>query len=239
MTRREPTLVMETCIEACVMTVATGPIAPTAPTALDHARRDRVAFLDVPERCYLAVDGCERPGGQTFQNAIATLYPIAYTLHFALRRAGVRAPIGMLEGLFWLAPEDIMDEELATEETERAGSWSWRLLIPIPEAATEEDVERAVREAAERKTLPAFSRFHVLRWEEGPCAQLLHVGAYSAEGGTIARLTAAIAAVGLEPHGPHHEIWLNNPAQAGEDKARTIIRLAVRPRAGATTEGRP
>jgi hypothetical protein len=221
------------------MTVATAPIAPTAPAALDHARRDRVAFLDVPERCYLAVDGCERPGGQSFQNAIATLYPIAYTLHFDLRRAGVRAPIGMLEGLFWLTPEDVMDEERPSATTERSGSWSWRLLIPIPETATEEDVERAVREAAERKTLPAFSRFHVLRWEEGPCAQLLHVGPYAAERETMARLTDAIAAAGLEPHGPHHEIYLNNPSQVGEEKARTIIRLAVRPRVAASTEGRP
>jgi hypothetical protein len=229
---------MDTRIEGSVMTVVTAPIGPAAPAALDHARRDRVTFLTVPERCYLAVDGCERPGGQTFQNAIATLYPIAYTLHFALRRAGVPAPIGMLEGLFWLAPEDVMDEEPVAPNTERTGSWSWRLLIPIPEPATEEDVERAVRDAAERKTLPALSRFHVLRWEEGPSAQLLHVGPYSAERRTIARLTEAIAAAGLEPHGPHHEIWLNNPSQMGEDKARTIIRLAVRPRA-ASIEGRP
>lgn len=221
------------------MTVATAPRARTAPAALGHARRDRIEFVEVPERCYLAVDGCERPGGQTYQNAIGTLYPIAYTLHFRLKRAGIQAPIGMLEGLYYLTPQDVMDEDRPTDEWDGSGSWSWRLLIPVPEVASEEDVEAAVREAAARKTLPAVSRFHIVRWQEGPSAQLLHVGSYAAEGPTTAKLLAAIAAAGLEPHGPHHEIYLNNPSQVGEDKARTIIRMAVRPRAAAESEGRP
>ena len=220
------------------MTVATTPVPKSPPAALVHARRNRVEFVTVPERAYLAVDGCERPGGQTYQNAIATLYPIAYALHFRLKRAGVKAPVGTLEGLYWLTPDDVMDEHRAREASERSHSWSWRLLIPVPEVATEEDVECAVREAAGRRTLPALSRFHVVRWTEGPSAQILHVGRYAAEGPTMAKLAAAIVDGGFEPNGPHHEIYLNNPSQVGEDRARTIIRQAVRPDLSATQEGR-
>ena len=53
---------------------------------LARARRDRVRFVEVPERRFLAVDGCERPGGQTFQNAIMTLYPIAHAPIFCRGR---------------------------------------------------------------------------------------------------------------------------------------------------------
>jgi hypothetical protein len=100
-------------------------------------------------------------------------------------------------------------------------------------------VECAVREAAGRRTLPALSRFHVVRWTEGPSAQILHVGRYAAEGPTTAKLAAAISDGGFEPNCPHHEIYLNNPSQVGEDKARTIIRQAVRPGPATTQEGRP
>lgn len=207
------------------MTVA---IAPAAERRRLDAPRDLVALVDVPKRRYLAVDGFERPGGQTFQNGIATLYPIAYALHFLLRKSDANVPVGTLEALYWTTPGDGKHEG----ETDTAGhdAWSWRLLIPVPEVATEEDVERAIRDAANRRTLPALSRLHVVQWHEGRCAQLLHVGPYAAEPETVARLHEAIGRAGLVPCGPHHEIYLNDPNQVGMAKAKTMLRLAVRPR---------
>ena len=64
-------------------------------------------------------------------------------------------------------------------------------------------------------------------WAEGPSAQILHVGPYGDEGPTIQKLHGAIAAAGLRPHGPHHEIYLNDPHRVGEDRARTVLRQPV------------
>src|SRR5690348_8208917 len=58
----------------------------------------RVRFLGVPKRRYLMVEGTARPAEQGFRDAIGTLYPVAYTLHFALKKRGVDAPVGALEG---------------------------------------------------------------------------------------------------------------------------------------------
>jgi hypothetical protein len=91
------------------------------------------------------------------------------------------------------------------------------------------DVETAIHEATQRRTLPALERLHVVRWEEGPAAQITHVGPYSAETPTIRRLHEAIVEAGYEPHGQHHEIYLNNPRDVGEAKARTLVRRPVRP----------
>jgi hypothetical protein len=116
--------------------------------------------------------------------------------------------------------------------------WTWRLLMPVPDAASEEDVERAIREAAESRKLPAMNRLCVVRWEEGASAQMLHVGPYAAEPETIARLQEAIAREGMEMVGPHHEIYLNDPHRVGEARAKTILRFGVRPFAGAEQKGR-
>jgi hypothetical protein len=90
------------------------------------------------------------------------------------------------------------------------------------------EVETAIHDASQRRALPALDRLHVVRWEEGPAAQLVHVGPYSAETPSIRRLHAAIVAAGYEPHGQHHEIYLNDPGQVGEGKARTLVRRPVR-----------
>src|SRR3990172_13370369 len=68
------------------------------------ARVDRVRFVDVPERRYLMIDGTDAPGSPSYTDAIGALYPVAYTLHFALKRRGIAAPIGTLEGLYTLDP---------------------------------------------------------------------------------------------------------------------------------------
>ena len=54
----------------------------------------------------------------------------------------------------------------------------------------------AIHEASERRPLPALDRLHVVRWEEGPAAQILHIGPYSEETPTIRRLHAAIVEAG-------------------------------------------
>jgi hypothetical protein len=194
------------------MTVAAAP--RTVPETI-RAREDRVEFVEIPRRTYLAVDGCERPGGQTFQNAIATLYPVAYALHFRLKESGVKAPIGALEGVFWIASGQVS---------------RWQLRLAVPDAASESDVEQAIRDAASRRTLPAFIRLHVLCEKPCTCAQLLHVGPYGAETESIARLRDGIEKAGFEPIGPHHEIYLNDPRQVGEAHAKTTLRIGIRRR---------
>jgi hypothetical protein len=195
---------------------------------LARAPSDRVRFVHVPERSYLAIDGTEPPGGPFYRSAIETLYPVAYALHFALRRRGVKARVGMLEGLYWLTPEELLDGEEPGRRAEDGYHWRWQLLLAVPEDASEVEIETAIHEATQRHTLPALDRLHVVRWEEGPAAQILHVGPYAAETPTIRRLHAAIVEAGYQPHGQHHEIYLNNPQDAGETGARTVVRRPVR-----------
>ena len=59
---------------------------------------------------------------------------------------------------------------------------------------------------------------------EGLCAQVLHVGPFSAEGPVIEALHAFIAEQGGRLVGKHHEIYLSDPRRTAPERIRTIIR---------------
>ena len=193
------------------------------------AKADQVRFLEVLDTRFFIVEGTGQAGGPEFTGAFGALYPVAYTVHFALKRRGVQAPIGALEGLFWIGePGPITADQLAATPDPSIG-WTWRLMLPVPEEASAEEIEAAIAEVARKKAPPALDRLVVEPLVEGLCAQILHVGPYATEPGTIRRLHDAIAAAGLAPRGCHHEIYLSDPGRTDPGRIRTIIRQPVQP----------
>jgi hypothetical protein len=190
------------------------------------AKPDRVRVVVIPERRYLMIDGSGTPGEQGFQDAMASLYPVAYTLHFALRKRAIEAPVGALEGLYWIGqPGPITPEQFAAPGSARA--WSWRLLLPVPQAAGAEDVAAAIDHVRVTKHPPTIDLLRCERWQEGLGAQIMHVGPYDAETPTIEALHAAIVARGLRAHGCHHEIYISDPNRTAPVRLRTLIRQPV------------
>jgi hypothetical protein len=101
------------------------------------------------------------------------------------------------------------------------------LLIGLPDSASDEEIEAAIADVRVRKAPPGLADLRVERWDEGRCAQTLHVGPYAAEEPTIERLHEAIRAAGLRPRGAHHEIYLGDPRRAAPERLRTVIRQPV------------
>lgn len=200
--------------------------------ALDYrheitARPGRVRLLVVPERRYLMIDGADDPGSTGFGEAITTLYPVAYTLHFALKRRRVTAPVGALEGLYWIGePRPITAADFAATAGERT-AWSWCLMLPVPDEATDADFASAIDEVFAKKRPPLLDQLRCEAWEEGRVAQILHIGPYAAEAPTIERLHRVIAEAGLRPRGCHHEIYIGDPNRTAPDRLKTLIRQPV------------
>ena len=192
-----------------------------------HARADRVRWLTIPFRRYLAIDGTEPPGSPEFRDAIGTLYPVAYTLHFAVKARGTDEPIGALQGLYWLGGQEPTSAAEFRGALDGRGGWRWRLLLPVPEAATGDDIETAIKGVRAKKEPSRIDELWVLRWEEGAVGQIVHVGPYSDEPSTIARLDRAVADAGLRSRGIHHEIYLGDPSRARPDRLRTLLRQDV------------
>jgi hypothetical protein len=65
-------------------------------------------------------------------------------------------------------------------------------------------------------------------FEEGLAVQTLHLGPYSGEPATIARLVAFSDENGYRSNGKHHEIYLSDPRRTAPAKLRTILRHPVK-----------
>jgi hypothetical protein len=202
-------------------------VAPQSVDGLYQASASRVDLVEVPAIQFLMLDGRGDPNtSAAYRDAIEALYALSYGLKFALKKdAGFEYRVGPLEGLWWA-------EDMTTFSVGRKADWSWTMMVAQPDVVTPERFA-AVRVAAERKkALPALPMVRLERFEEGLCAQLLHVGPFSAEGPTIERLHTFIREHGYHFDGrqqKHHEIYLSDIRRAAVAKWRTIIRQPIVP----------
>ncbi|MFI6184066.1 GyrI-like domain-containing protein [Nonomuraea sp. NPDC051191] len=159
-----------------------------------------------PVTC-LNVTGMGEPGGAEHVSAIGALYAVA---------SAMGGPAGPLEGRWW-----VEDTSLPPLETPR-DRWRWHLLLPLPETPEPGAVE-AARERT-RASGAAVDRVVVVTFTEGECVELLHEGPYSEEKRSLEVMEAFMAEHGLEPSGPHHEIYLTDFT---DPAPRTLLRQPV------------
>lgn len=179
------------------------------------------ALVDVPPLNCLMVDGTGDPNGQAFQEAVGSLYSVAYTLKFAFKRdKAVDYPVMALEGL-WCA------DDVADFCNNKRDAWKWTVFIVLPDAVTKKDVAGAVATVKKKAKFARFPEIRFERFAEGRAAQVMHVGPYAAEGPTVERLHRFVTEQGLKLRGKHHEIYLGDPRRSAPEKLRTIIRHPV------------
>ena len=89
-----------------------------------RARAGEFRVLDVPPTRYVAVDGHGDPNtASAYADALATLYPVAYAMKFAGKRAGRDYVVPPLEALWWA---DDLDVFTTARDKSR---WSWTALL--------------------------------------------------------------------------------------------------------------
>jgi hypothetical protein len=204
--------------------------------SLYRVRKGAVEFVDVPELGYLMVDGTGAPGGTRFQAAVGALYTISYTAHFMVKKTRGDAPKVMpLEALWWVEDPRLQEivkaaaagkASITLSEPER---WNWRAMIVQPSPLDAGLIKDAITQSQAKISPATLENLRFERWAEGRCAQLLHIGPYSAEGPSMVKLHEAIAAQSCRPRGPHHEIYLGDPRRSAPERLRTILRQPVEP----------
>jgi len=179
------------------------------------------SIIEVPPMNGLMVDGTGDPNGPAFQEAVGSLYSVAYTLKFTFKKGkAIDYPVMALEGL-WCAddPTDFLNG--------KRDNWKWTVFITLPDVVTKKDVGEAVAAVKKKAKFPRFPEVRFEKFAEGRAVQVMHVGPYAAEGPTIARLHQFVEEQGYKLRGKHHEIYLSDPRRSAPEKLRTIIRHPV------------
>ncbi len=197
-----------------------------------YAPKKGPGIIEVPPVTYVAVRGSGDPNeeGGAYQQAIAVLYAISYTIKMS--KKGSRQIEGYtdfvvppLEGFWWQDAAEGID--YAHKE-----AFNWIAVIRLPDFVTREVFGWAVEEAAAKKKIDC-SIAEYLRVREGLCVQCLHVGSYDDEPATVEAMDAYAREQGYEidlsEERRHHEVYLSDARKVAADKLKTIVRHPIKP----------
>jgi hypothetical protein len=199
--------------------------------ALYAGARKKVELIQVPPVRIIRVEGNEPPGSEQYQQAIAVLYGIAYTLKMGLKFGQLAQPpgyfdykVGALETLWW--------SDAKRFEITDAAHVHWQAFLTVPDFVTRKLFNEARKLAQAKKPDVPYERATLATFHEGPAVQMLHVGPYDRELVSVETLHAYMNEHGLAGAGKHHEIYLNDPGRTAPAKLKTVIRLPVKAQRG-------
>lgn len=188
------------------------------------AKAGEFRLVELPTLQYLMVDGQGDPNtSPAYQQALQTLYPVAYKLKFASKRElGRDYVVPPLEGLWWA------DDMAAFTSRRNKHEWRWTMMLLVPEWLGADMVE-AAREQAGAKNPPArLDDVRLQELTESICVQTLHVGSFDDEGPVLERMHSEFLPVnGMQLTGKHHEVYLSDFRKVVAQKLRTILRQPV------------
>ena len=193
--------------------------------------KGRPEIVEVPPCNYIAVPGQGDPNeeGGAYQQAIAVLYAVAYTLRMSYKTdyqidGFYQYVVPPLEGFWW-------QEGVAGVDYANKAGFRWLSVIRLPDFVGERDFVWAVDAASKKKRLDcSAAEFQTI--DEGLCVQIMHVGGYNDEPATVAVLDGFLAEHGYENDFSdkrlHHEIYLSDARKVAPEKLKTVIRHPIR-----------
>ena len=192
----------------------------------------KIEIVKVPRLQFAMVDGAIEKGSEpgkspAFQEATEAMYGISYTLKFMLKKRKSNAidyPVMALEGLWWV--------ENGFFDITVKDNWFYTLMIMQPSVITKDLFEEAREQVRKKRGVsPALAKLRLDYFEEGLCAQVMHIGPYATEPATIERMREFMKENGYRdnvgPNGKHHEIYMGDPRKAAPEKLKTVLRHPV------------
>lgn len=165
---------------------------------------------------YLKFDGEGSPKEQGLQDAANTLYPIAYTLKFMVRKA--------CDIDYGVMPMEVQWHV----NREKKGNFTWTMMLMQPKYITKDLYEEACEKVRVKYDLPFL---HQVRYEKvagGLSVQMKHQGDYNLMNNTLDKMLTFVKEQGYTSERDTHDIYLNNVLKTKTENLKTIMRLQVK-----------
>jgi hypothetical protein len=178
---------------------------------------------------YISITGKGDPSGEDFAQKIEALYSTIYSVKFNWKAKEKDFVVAKLEGLWWFDESQYQGKTVVNSPTEVPRSeWEYRLLIRLPEFVTKENIETAKQMVLKKKQLELVNQVDYFTLHEGKCIQMLHVGPFSTEPESLAKIMEFSEKNNLQKNGLHHEIYLSDFRKTAPEKLKTILREPVK-----------
>lgn len=190
-------------------------------------------LIEVPSILYIMVDGVGNPNEcQAYQDACEMLYGLSYGIKMSKMKGNKPAGyfeyvVPPLEGLWTV----LGDSYAGTEPVKDKSKFKWTSMIRQPEFVTYEVFEEAKKTLHAKKPNLDLSLARLVDWEEGLCAQVMHIGTFDEEVATVKKLEEFIIEQGYKNDisnvRQHHEIYMSDPRKCKPEKMQSVIRHPI------------
>ena len=185
----------------------------------DYIAQNKPQSCHVASAHYLTIDGIGAPGEDDFNDAIAALYAVAYTVKMTRKKHNLGDyVICKLEARYWSNNKQCLSEQDKSQ-------WHWQLMIRTPSQVEISDVEQAAKVLTSKYKTVSVNKVNLIEHEFGYCIQMLHVGSYEEERSTIEQMLVFANEHQLSPTNEHCEIYISDPRRISEDRLKTILRM--------------
>lgn len=190
------------------------------------------SVIDVPEMTFITVEGKGNPNACTeYKNALEILYGLSFTIKMS--KMNGTQPEGYfeytvppLEGL-WFCDGIFFDGMNVTDKDK----FKWISMIRQPDFVTEKVFEQARTALSKKKPQLDPNKAKLIKYTEGLCVQIMHIGSYDSEGESILKLKAFAEEKGYREDFSHsrlhHELYLSDPRRCAKEKLKTVIRHPI------------
>ena len=189
------------------------------------------SIINVPEMIFIAAQGKGDPNtSEAYKTALEALYGLSYAIKMS-KMSGAQPEgyfeyvVPPLEGLWWSLNGGMVDYS-------DKDSFNWISMIRQPDFVTPEVFEFTKTVLAQKKPEIDTSKSRLMKFTEGLCVQVMHIGSYDDEPVTIAAMERYAVengyAIDINDTRRHHEIYLSDPRKVAAEKLKTIIRHPIR-----------
>jgi hypothetical protein len=185
-------------------------------------------LVTIEKANFISIQGKGDPNAPAFADRIKALYATAYSIKFIYKDQNNDFTVSKLEGQWWFDENRYPGKNIETATEVPRSEWEYRLLIRMPEFVTEHDIDVATETVRAKKGILLAGEVKYFTMTEGRSVQMLHVGPFSTELGSLKQIATFTETNKLARNGLHHEIYLSDFRRTPPEKLRTILREPVK-----------